>query len=247
MKTIVKIRLMILSLGLILSACSEKDIPGYENDPRLFFQIPGAGSIALRDSIIYSFPAHPMAGEADTLKFQACIMGNAVARDREIGIKVNTATSTAVEGVNFKFQSKVMPANAFKVNIPVVIFKTGLEDKSVRLELEVADNENFKIGYQRYHKVVFVWGDKFLKPDIWDSSNYRSAFGEFTETRYAFILKACNITELPDPMNLQLLGYYNAMVRKALYEYNTTPGNTPLKDELGTVGFAVWTGVGGLG
>lgn len=247
MKTIVKIHLMVLSLSILLSACSKKDISGYENDPRLFFQIPGTGSIALRDSIIYSFPAHPNVGEADTLIFQACIMGNAVSSPREIGIKVNTKTSTAIEGTNFKFQSKVMPANAYKVNIPVVVYKTGLKGKSVRLELEVENNQNFKIGYERYKKVVFVWGDKFLKPDIWDTSNYKAAFGAFTETRYAFILKACNITELPDPMNLPLLGYYNALVRQALYDYNATPGNTPLQDELGTVGFAVWTGVGGQG
>jgi hypothetical protein len=247
MKTIVKIYLMIFSLSIVLSACSEKDIPGYKNDPRLFFQIPGTGSVALRDSVIYSFPAHPNVGDTDTLIFQACIMGEASSSPREIGIKVNTQKSTAVEGTNFKFQTKVMPANAYKVNIPVVIYKTGLKNKSVRLELEVADNQNFKIGYERYKKVIFIWGDKFLKPDIWDSSNYRNAFDAFTETRYAFILKACNITELPDPMNLQLLGYYNALVRQALYEYNTKPGNTPLTDELGTVGFSVWTGVGGQG
>lgn len=247
MKTIVKIFLMISSLSMVLSACSEKDIPGYENDPRLFFQIPGTGSVALRDSIIYSFPAHPNVGETDTLMFQACIMGNASSSPREIGIKINTQKSTAVEGVNFKFQSKVMPANAYKVNIPVVIYKTGLQNKSVRLELEVADNANFKIGYERYKKVVFVWGDKFLKPDIWDTSNYKAAFGTFTETRYAFILKACNITELPDPMNLALLGYYNALVRQALYDYNANLANTPLTDELGTVGFPIYTGVGGQG
>lgn len=238
---------MVLSLSTILSACSEKDIPGYKNDPRLFFQIPGEGSVALRDSVIYSFPAHPNVGNSDTLIFQACIMGEPSKSDREIGIKVNTEKSTAIEGVNFKFQSKIMPANMFKVDIPVVIYKTGLKDKSVRLELEVAENDHFKKGYERYKKVIFIWGDKFLKPDIWDSSNYRNAFGEFTETRYAFILNACNITELPDPMNLQLLGYYNALVRKALLEYNTKPGNTPLTDENGVVGFWVWTGVGGQG
>lgn len=238
---------MSFTLSVVFSACSEKDIPGYKNDPRIFFQIPGSGSVALRDSIIYSFPANPNIGETDTLTFQACIMGEAASRDREIGIKVNTQTSTAIEGTNFKFQSKVMPANTYKVNIPVLIYRTGLKGKSVRLELEATDNKDFKVGYERYKKVIFIWGDKFLKPDIWDKSNYVNAFGTFTETRYAFILKACNITELPDPMNIVLLGYYNALVRQALYEYNAVPGNPPLQDELGTLGFPVWTGVGGLG
>jgi hypothetical protein len=247
MRTIVKVSTLVLSFGFLLSSCAKKDIPGYENDPRLFFQIPGTGSVALRDSVIYSFPAHPSITETDTLWFNACIMGNSSPVDREIGIKINTTSSTAIEGVNFKIQSKILPANAFKVRIPVVIYKTGLKDKSVRLQLEVLENNDFKIGYSRYNKAIFIWGDKFLKPDIWDTSNYKNAFGSFTETRYAFILKACNITELPDPMNLPLLGYYNALVRKALNDYNNTPGNAQLTDETGVVGFPVYTGIGGQG
>lgn len=133
----------------------------------------------------------------DTLWFTANIMGNAAPQDREIGIKINKERTTAVEGLNFKFESKIIPANAFSVRIPIVIYKTGLKDKSVRLEIEVAENQNFKVGFERYKKAVFIWGDKFLKPDIWDKSNYLSAFGTFTETRYAFILKACKLTELP--------------------------------------------------
>ncbi|SMC88104.1 DUF4843 domain-containing protein [Pedobacter nyackensis] len=247
MKAIIKLYALILSLTVLLGACTEKDILGYENDPRLFFQIPGSGSIALRDSIIYSFPAYPNIGDHDTLWFKANIMGNASPQDREIGIKINAKSTTAVEGVNFKFESKVLPANAFSVRIPIVIYKAGLKDKSVRLEIEVAENQNFKVGFERYRKAVFIWGDKFLKPDIWDKSNYLNAFGTFTETRYAFILKACKITELPDPMNLVLLADFNARARTALLEYNTTPGNTPLTDELGTVGFPVFTGIGGNG
>ncbi|WEK18479.1 MAG: DUF4843 domain-containing protein [Candidatus Pedobacter colombiensis] len=247
MKAIVKVCSLVFSLGFLLSSCSEKNIAGYENDPRIFFQIPGTGSVALRDSIIYSFPAHPTVKDQDTLWFNACIMGNAAAVDRQVGIKINTDKSTAVEGLNFKIDSKIMPANAFKVRIPIVIYRTGLLNKSVRLQVEVQESKDFKIGYERYNKAVFIWGDKFLKPDIWDTSNYRSAFGTFTETRYAFILKACNTVELPDPMNLVMLGYYNALVRQALIDYNNTPGNTPLTDELGTVGFAIWTGVGGAG
>lgn len=247
MNAIMKIYGPLLFFMVAFSACGEKDIPIYENDARLFFQIPGTGSTALRDSVTYSFPAHPNVGDHDTLWFNANIMGNAAPIDREIGIGINAAGTTAIEGQHFKFESKILPANAFSVRIPILIYRAGLKDKSVRLEIEVAENQHFKAGYERYRKAVFIWGDKFIKPDIWDKSNYRNAFGEFTETRYAFILKACNITELPDPMDLVLMGYYNAIVREALLEYNTTPGNEALKDELGSVGFPVFTGIGGNG
>lgn len=42
------------------------------------------------------------------------------------------------------------------------------------------------------------------------------------------------------------LGFYNAKVREALYEYNKTH-DEPLEDELGLVEFQVWTGTGGIG
>ena len=247
MKNIISKIMMPAAFALGLYACSEKDIAGYEDEPRLFLQIPGSGSIALRDSIIYSFPAKPHTGNEDTLWFKACIMGAPEGFDREVGIKINEKGTTAIEGVNFKFSNTSIPANGFSAMIPLVVYRQGLKDTSVRLEIEVAENKYFKVGYERYKKAVFIWGDKFLKPDIWDVSNYRNAFGNFTSTRYEFILKACGITELPDPMNLPLLGYYNALVRKALLDYNNTPGNTPLTDELGPVNFPIYNGVGGQG
>ena len=126
------------------------------------------------------------------------------------------------------------------------MYRAGLKDKSVRLELTVEPNEYFGVGFDKTSKAVFWWGDMFIKPDNWDISNYKPCFGEFTETRYAFILEACGIVELPDPQDLVTLGFYNAKVREALYEYNKTH-DKPLEDELGLVEFNVWTGVGGIG
>jgi len=247
MKTINNKIVYLLFTVFLLTSCVEKDIMLYENDPRIFFQIPGSGSVALRDSLVFSFPSKPNIGASDTLWFKACVMGVASPTSREIGIKVNTEKSTAIEGVNYKIVSKVMPANAYSVMIPVVVYRAGLLNKSVRLELQVVENSNFKIGYERYNKAIFIWGDKYIKPDIWDVSNYMNCFGTFTETRYAFILKTCGITELPDPMNLVILGYYNSLVREALYNYNSVPGTVPLSDELGAIAFPIWSGQGGVG
>lgn len=237
-----------LSMALLILniSCSEKDIDAYADDPRIFIQIPGSGSFPIRDSLIYSFPAKPAIGNQDTLWFTAAIMGPAANHDREFALKVNATGTTAVEGINYKIESKVIPANAFQVRIPVILFREGLKDKSVRLELEVMENENFKKGYERYQKAVFIWGDMFLKPDVWDKSNYLSAFGTFTQTRYEFVLRSCNITELPDPANLVMLAFYNSVVRKALLDYNAEHG-TPMSDENGLVSFPIYTGVGGVG
>lgn len=237
---------MSIALLILNTSCSEKDIDAYADVPRIFIQIPGSGSFPIRDSLIYSFPANPEIGNQDTLWFNAAIMGPAADHDREFALKVNAAGTTAIEGVNYKIESVVIPANAFQVRIPVVVFRDGLKDKSVRLEFEVEENGNFKKGYERYQKAIFIWGDMFLKPDIWDSSNYKNAFGDFTQKRYEFILRSSGITELPDPSNLVMLAFYNAKVREALLKYEMEHGE-PMMDEKGVVSFPIYTGIGGVG
>lgn len=176
---------------------------------------------------------------------KARIIGKSVPYDREIKFVVNEETTTAKKDENYKLDPVSMPANSYTVDVPLVVYRAGLKDKSVRLELTVEPNEYFGVGFEKTSK-AFLWGDMFIKPDNWDSSNYKNCFGEFTEIRYAFILEACGIVELPDPQDLVTLGFYNAKVREALYEYNKTH-DEPLEDELGLVEFQVWTGTGGIG
>lgn len=238
--------LVVASL-LVLVSCEEKDVEVYGNEAYLVFEMPGYGlNNTPRDSMVFSFPAKGDECVEDTLWFKARVVGKAVAHDRTITFAVNEKTTTAKENENYKIGSVVMPANSYSVAVPLVVYRAGLKDKSVRLELLIEPNENFGVGFQKTSKAIFLWGDMYIKPDNWDSSNYKNCFGEFTETRYAFILKACNIVELPDPQDLVTLGFYNAKVREALYEYNSTH-DEPLEDELGLVVFNVWTGIGGIG
>jgi hypothetical protein len=228
--------LLIISI-LLLNACTKKDIATYQQDARLYFRIPGQFDATVsRDSLLYSFPFHPTATLQDTIWFEACVMGNAAPADREIGMHIDMAGTTAKENVDFKFLNKVVPAGAFKAAIPIVIFKTAaIKDSFVRLQLSVEENQHFKVGYARYAKAVFIWGDKFLKPDNWDNSNYALAFGSpFSQKRTQFILDSCHITDLPNPNNRPLMGYYNQVLRNALNNYNRgKPFAQQLKDENG--------------
>ena len=229
-----------------LYSCEEKDVEVYGNDPYLVFEMPGYGlQNTPRDSMVFSFPVKGDECKEDTLWFKARIIGKSVPYDRAIDFVVNEETSTAKDE-NYKLTPVVMPANSYSVDVPLVVYRAGLKDKSVRLELMIKPNEYFGVGFEKTSKAIFLWGDMYIKPDNWDSSNYKNCFGVFTETRYAFILEACGIVALPDPQDLTTLGFYNAKVREALYQYNKTH-DKPLEDELGIVEFQVWTGVGGIG
>lgn len=246
MKTHLKNIVLIAASLFILSSCEEKDVEVFGDGAYLVFEMPGFGRLnTLRDSLVFSFPVKGEECTEDTLWFKARIVGKSVAYDREIDLIVNETSTATPE--NYKLSSVVMPANNYTVSIPLVVYREGLKDKKVRLELNVRPNEYFGVGFEKTSKAIFWWGDMFIKPDNWDVSNYKSCFGDFTETRYAFILKACDILELPDPSDLVTLGFYNAKVRQALYEYNKEHEDEPLKDENGDVDFPVWNGVGGVG
>lgn len=231
----------------LLNSCGKNDVEVYGDTAFVVFEMPAYGlNNTPRDSMVFSFPAKGDQCLYDTLWFKMRIIGKATPYDRAINLKVNQAQTTAQEGVNYKLSPVVMPAGQYSTDVPLVVFREGLKDKTVRLQLEIEPNEYFGVGFSNRVTGIFLWGDMFIKPDNWDTTNYKACFGEFTETRYAFILKSCGILELPDPLDLVTLGYYNAKVREALYEYNRTH-DTPLEDELGVVAFGVWTGVGGVG
>ena len=77
-----------------------------------------------------------------------------------------------------------------------------------------------------------------IMPDNWYTGfdSYYRYFGEYTETRYVFILQSLGFDELPSLGNYLTFKEYNRKVRAALYEYNQNH-DEPLSDELGPVSF----------
>ena len=236
--------LMIIAVCFLLSVgCQQQDIMIYENDPKIYFELPGYGGVGIRDSLVYSFPVTQE--QAVDLPVRIRLMGEVALNARSIAIEIVAAETTA-EAANYSLPPVVeLPSNAYYVDIPVTIRRAGLLNKSVVLVLEIMANENFGVGFERGRKTKLIWGDMFLKPDNWDSSNYRNCWGDFSQVKYGFILQVCDILELPLPTDIYMLGYYNALVREALYVYNLS-NIIPLTDENGApVTIPVWSGGGG--
>ncbi|MCL2560833.1 MAG: DUF4843 domain-containing protein [Rikenellaceae bacterium] len=242
MKTIIRILALAAVLPL-LCACQDKDIMIFEEgESRVYFEMPGQDNIGVRDSLTFSFPL--VATQDHNLMVRIRLLGTALPVARTISI-APVADKTTATTANYSLPATVeMPAGVYHVDVPVTVRRAGLLDKSVRLELEIVENQYFKVGFERGRTAVLVWADFYLKPDNWDTTNYRNAFGEFSRAKFGFILEVCGIQELPSPTDIRLLGYYNALVREALFEYNQA--NEPMRDENGALlTFPVWSGGGG--
>ena len=206
--------------------------------------IPGTGDEVTelvdntpRDSLILSFPLKGDDCTEDTLWFKMRVIGRSAPFDREITFKINESGTTA-KTENYKLEPCHIPADSFKVDVPLVVYRAGLKDTIVRLELDIEPNEYFGIGFSEVSKGIFLWGDTMIMPDNWYTGfdSYYRYFGEYTETRYVFILQSLGFDELPSLGNYLTFKEYNRKVRAALYEYNQNH-DEPLSDELGPVSF----------
>lgn len=231
-----KSALYLLGAGLLAvagSSCSEKDIMIYEDEtPAVYFEMLAADGTSLRDSLVFSFPITEE--PTHQLDLRVRIIGFAADRERTINVGVNAAESTAEAGTHYDLPGSVtIPAGAYETTIPVTLRREGLKDKEVRLVVALQPNADFSLGFTRGHEAILRWGDKYIKPDNWDSTVYKDCWGEFTEKKYSIILSVCGIEELPLPSDISTLGYYNRKVREYLsenpqYEPDGTPISIPV-------------------
>lgn len=220
-------------LAALAVGCSEQDIMIYEDKtPAVYFEMLAADGVSLRDSLVFSFPITEE--PTHRLDLRVRLLGFAADRDRTIDVGVNAAESSAVAGTNYDLPATVtLPAGAYETTVPVTIKREGLKDREVRLVVALRPNADFVLGFACGHEAIVRWGDKYIKPDNWDSSSYRNCFGEFTERKYGIILSVCGIEELPVPSDITTLGYYNRKVREYLsenpqYEEDGTPISIPV-------------------
>lgn len=223
-------------LSCLLISCEKHDVELYSNETSLIFEMFSESGVS-RDSMSLSFPLKGEECTEDTLWFKMRILGRAVSYNREIKLKINEEGTTA-QPENYKLPALFIPADAYSVDVPLVVYREGVKDTIVRLELQVEPNEYFGLGFSNMTKGIFRWGDKMMMPDSWYATNnlesYKRYFGEYSETKYVFILKALNFEELPYPYTNEYLTFkgYNEKVRAKLFEYNAGPDG-PLMDEYG--------------
>lgn len=215
------------------TGCSEHDIMIYEdNTPAVYFEMLAADGKSLRDSLVFSFPVTEE--PTHRLDLRVRLLGFAADRDRSINVGIDAGGTTAVEGTHYELPATVtLPAGAYETTVPVTIRREGLLDREVRLVVALQPNADFALGFTRGHEAILRWGDKYIKPDNWDSSVYRTCWGDFSEKKYGIILSVCGIEELPPPSDISTLGYYNRKVREYLsenpqYEEDGTPISIPV-------------------
>ena len=191
--------------GSVIS-CEDDDIPPASYENGVWFYAPVAGSSVNLStmegfeeefSTTYSFYFNEDA-DVDTIELaEIRLMGMSADYPREVNLVVGEG-STAVEGENFEFLAKVLPANEISFIPKILLKKAGLgeEEKVLRLELTpsdefparifadtVSDDKTFLIS--SHYTVRF--SNLAVEPPYWDQC--RHIFKTWSKVKYDFMVE----------------------------------------------------------
>lgn len=214
-----------------------------ENEKNTFSDVPTiylAGDPAQNatvDSVLFSFKLFGPAVTNYNVNLIVKIAGQVSDKERKFELEIDP-TRTNVTAESYTIGTLVIPANSYKVVIPVNVKRTvpGLNLLSVpaRLTFKVKPNENFSVGAFEYSDYTIAWCDYLTKPTTWSIVEYY--VGPFSQARFKFIIDFTGMTSFSEfapggSTDYNMVLNFQAKLIKLLNQYNAEhPGAPYLND-----------------
>ena len=227
-----KIKSIILALAAIgmFTAC-ENDKFYYQDEPRVRIEGPYEWAIGT-DSLNFSFATYPNSVQQQEMQMTLYVMGEAASTARTAKLVVDASKTTAAATQYILPETVTVPAGQLKVPFVVTLMRSeGLTSQTVSLTFKVVESSDFKVGVNEQNHFSMKWNDILGKPKNWDTE-LKEFFGEYSLTKYRFIIDTIGFGEFGNGMSWSQLKNYQIMMKTALDEYNATH-TTPLTDENG--------------
>lgn len=214
----------------VLSSC-ENDGFYYQDEARVRLEGPELWALG-SDSLVFSFVIYPEETSEYVMDIDVCVMGPVCNHDRTAIITVNDNATTANASQYSMPSSVIIPAGQEKGILPVTIKRdASIQKKSVRLQVSVAQSEDFNIGVNEQNHFTIIWNDQISRPNNWDT--LEDFFGTYSNVKYRFMLSNSEEgTEFStETMTWSKLNSYRIKFAKALEVYNNAHPGNPLTDE----------------
>ena len=229
--------ILLLSLLAVFVGCQKQNVLSYENDPRLFFmngvdydQVPAFRQF---DSLSYSFFVLPEDQQRDTVYIVIETMGLTSDQPRAFSLVQTNLDSVnaAIPGKHYvSFESDEMkqlmtiPAGAVRYYMPLIVLRGDplLDDAEVRLDMKIAENENFKVGINDESEFTVKITAMASEPSEWRS--WSVAFGDWSSTKMWFIINYISADfDFEEYLGDYDYAYYlKTLAIQRLEEYNAT-------------------------
>lgn len=221
--------ILVLILMALVSCRKEPQSVYSGKDGIVFYYIQGAE----RDSVYYSFRESAVVENKDTVWVKMRLIGKLSDRPRKIKV-VTAEGTTAIEGTHYILPEINLSANSFLTKYPVVLLKhPDIEDKTLRLKIQVADTEELvtgtvghtgRTGINLAHYIInFTAG--LDRPNYWQDYY----LGAYSDGKYEFIKEVIGTYDFGGYSFYQFINL-NTRLNNKLKERNDKYGS-PLLDE----------------
>lgn len=178
--------------GLLLSACQENEMNGFENDGAVYFQLNATDWTNTMDSVVYSFAGKGVTEY--TINLQVDLMGDAADYDREIGYRIDTDLTTAEEGLHYRplEASYVLPAGAYSMQIPVTILGTDsrMENQMFQLAIRLEPSDDLGLGLSGRTLARIQFSSMLTKPSYWDDMYM---WGDYSKVKHEKLIELLGV------------------------------------------------------
>jgi hypothetical protein len=190
----------------------------------------------------YTFYYEDATVKEDTVFFDIYAIGGTAKNDRSFTLQQEQLPNTlnAVAGTHYVAFSDArvskhytIKAGTVHARVPVIVLRDpSLKTATPVLKFKVTDDTNFKIGEVSniWRKVLIT--DRLSQPPAW------TGFGTYSVVKHKFMIDVTGEKWDQDfflfvRADFGLQGYYVAVVKTALIDYNLAHPGNPLKDENG--------------
>lgn len=226
--------LLMVSLLVLFFSCKENDMADFTGKDCVYFQLNSYWT-QTKDSLSFSF-AGSEATES-TINLQVDLMGQTVDRDRKVKLTVVDDQTTATAGTQYKALDDyyILKAGENQMNIPITIYNTdpALEEKSVKLTVELQPSEDLGLGISGRTRAVIIFSNILTKPSYWEDAYLNWYFGSYSKVKHE-----CTIREIGMDFPATYQEYYpeyEFWQQAGLYMNQYFQEHYPVYDENGNV------------
>ena len=233
-----------LLFALLFLSCEERVVHRYESENSLYFfwGSENYNTFVQQDSISYNFTEKQSSRLRDTIHLRVLSAGFLSDSDRAVRIAQTLADGSpnALPGTHYvDFDDPalagrfIVPAGSTRAELPIVILRDpSLRSQVVRLEIELRENDHFKVVIPELSRFVIKITDMIAKPSNWDFL-WASYMGTWGPEKMRFLADYVGIADYEGTHDASEMLYYRSVAIEKLTEYNNTHA-TPLTEADGT-------------
>lgn len=199
--------ILVLGLGIGVSACSEDKLSGYSSDSYIYFEKESA------DSTIFSF-AYDKSKTEGVLKLKLNMVSGLENRDRSFQVRFLADKSSAREGVHFQLDEagQMVIADDSVGYLTLKVMKADLNKTSVKAVFQLVETDDFKVGLRTHSEARVVISDQLSRPQWWDSWHETNGLGTYSDLKYEAFIEETGVYDLTQDKDGGTLGYSEVRV-----------------------------------